>query len=85
MTFDGATGELDWTPSYSDDSGNYEVKITDFNGQSDDEILMATVNNIDEGTFFIIDFEPNSIGQLLLRLSMRRIQTLMEIRMPMVM
>ena len=53
VSFDTATGVLDWTPDYdANNSANstpkYEIKITGTaNGQSDDEIFVITVNNND--------------------------------------
>ena len=52
-SFDAATGILNWTPNYfSNDILNatpkYEIRITGTaNGDSDDEIFVITVNNID--------------------------------------
>ena len=46
VTFSTSTGEMDWTPGYTQ-SGNYEFKITGSDGSlSDDEIFSITVNNV---------------------------------------
>ncbi len=49
MSFNTTTGQLDWTPSYSDgDTGptQHEIRINAFDGVfSDDKIFVITVNN----------------------------------------
>ncbi|WP_412471820.1 BspA family leucine-rich repeat surface protein [Halobacteriovorax sp. RT-1-4] len=48
VTFNTSTGELDWTPNYSQ-AGSYEFQVNGSDGSlSDNEIFVVTVNNVNQ-------------------------------------